>query len=300
MNKNVLIAFGGATLIALFVAMLLSAMLKGGKEEQQVAVQETPKIQILVASKPLAVGNLLSADNIKWKTWPEEASFPGTVTRKDDQKPLDALSGRTIRPFAADEPILTGGVVSNDGGFLAAALEPGYRAVAVNVGAATMAGGFINPGDYVDVMLTYAVALPSGSNDETVQAEMQRVIEQNVSRYATETVLHNVKVLAVDQRAVKDEEVSAKVGKTVTLQVTERQAQIVSLAGEMGDLSLSLRALGDDAVPDATSPVVSDARITRLNKELAERLEEVAKTSGARQHNVRIYNGDNVTNLPTR
>lgn len=300
MNKNVLIAFGGATLIALFVAMLLSAMLKGGKEEPQVTVVETPKVQIVVALQPIAVGNLLTADNIGWRTWPEEAAFAGTVRRVEKEKATEALSGRAIRPFAVNEPILKSGVVSNDGGFLAAALEPGHRAVAINVAAATMAGGFINPGDYVDVMLTYAVNPPSTSSDETVQAEMQRVIEENVSRYATETVLQNVKILAVDQRTVKDEETSARVGKTVTLQVTEREAQIVSLANEMGDLSLSLRALGDDVIRDDASPVVSDARIIRLNRELSEQMDAVAKTSGARQHNVRIYNGGEVTNLPTR
>ncbi len=299
MNKNVLIAFGGATLIALFVAMLLSAMLKGGKEEQKV-VQEIPKVYILVAAAPIAVGNLLTAENIKWKTWPEEAVYPGTVKRVDGKKTTESLSGRAIRPFALDEPILTSGVVSNDGGFLAAALEPGYRAVAVNVNASTMAGGFINPGDYVDVMLTYTVSIPSVNVDETVQPDIQRVIDENVSRYATETVLQNVKVLAVDQRTVKDEEASAKVGKTVTLQVTEREAQVVSLANEMGDLSLSLRALGDDKISNDESPVVSDARIIRMNKELTERMNKVAETAGARQHNVRIYNGGDVTNLPTR
>lgn len=299
MNKNVLIAFGGATLVALFVAMLLSAMLKGRQEEKQV-VQEVPKVQILVAAGPIAVGNLLTAENIKWKTWPEEAAYPGTVKRAEDKKPLESLSGRAIRPFAVDEPILTSGVVSNDGGFLAAALEPGYRAVAVSVSASTMAGGFINPGDYVDVMLTYTVSIPTANVDETVQPEIQRVIDENVSRYATETVLQNVKVLAVDQRTVKDEEASAKVGKTVTLQVTEREAQVVSLANEMGDLSLSLRALGDDTISDEKSPVVSDARIIRMNKELTERMNKVAETAGARQHNVRIYNGGDVTNLPTR
>ncbi len=299
MNKNVLIAFGGATLIAIVVAMLLSAMLKGGKEEK-VAEAEVPKTQILVAAKPIEVGNLLTEENIKWKTWPLDAAYPGTIQRKDKQKPLEALSGRAIRPIILDEPVVSGSIVSDDGGFLAAALEPGYRAVAVKVGASTMAGGFINPGDYVDVLLTYKVSVSAMSADPAVQTEMQKVIEENVDRFATETVLQNIKVLGIDQRATKGEETAAKVGKTMTLQVTEREAEVLALASQMGDLSLSLRALGDDNITTEYPPVVSDARIIRMNKEIAAEMNKVAESSGARQYNVRIYNGGDVTNLPTR
>ncbi|MGZ9097376.1 MAG: Flp pilus assembly protein CpaB [Micavibrio sp.] len=299
MNKNVLIAFGGATLIAIVVAMLLSAMLKSGKDDKKVA-EEAPKTQILVASDNIAVGNLLTEENIKWKTWPLEAAYPGTVQRKDKEKPLEALSGRAIRPLIVDEPIVSGAIVSDDGGFLAAALEPGYRAVAVSVAAATMVGGFINPGDYVDVLMTYKVSVSAVNPDPTIQTEMQKVIDQNVERYATETVLQNIKVLGIDQRASKGEETGAKVGKTMTLQVTEHDAEVLALAAQMGELSLSLRALGDDKILTEHSPVVSDARIIRMNKEIAAEMNKVAESSGARQYNVRIYNGGDVTNLPTR
>jgi pilus assembly protein CpaB len=300
MNKNVLIAFGGATLIAIVVAMLLSAMLKGGKEEKQAAVQEVPKTQIMVALKPIEVGNLLTEANVKWKTWPVDAVFPGTVERLDKKKPLEVLSGRAIRPIAIDEPILKSAIVSDDGGFLAAALEPGYRAVAVSVGASTMAGGFINPGDFVDVILTYRVSISANSPDEFVQGKMQEVIAENVNRYATETILKNIKVLGVDQRATKGEETGAKVGKTITLQVDERQAEIMALGKQMGDISLALRPLGDDKITDPTGPVVSDVRIIRMNREVAAEMKALIESAGGQQHNVRIYNGGDVQNLPTR
>lgn len=300
MNKNVLIAFGGATLIAIVVAMLLSAMLKGGKEEKQAAVQEVPKTQIMVALKPIEVGNLLTEANVKWKTWPVDALFPGTVERLDKKKPLEVLSGRAIRPIAIDEPILKSAIVSDDGGFLAAALEPGYRAVAVSVGASTMAGGFINPGDFVDVILTYRVSISANSPDEFVQGKMQEVIAENVNRYATETILKNIKVLGVDQRATKGEETGAKVGKTITLQVDERQAEIMALGKQMGDISLALRPLGDDTITDPTGPVVSDVRIIRMNREIAAEMKALIESAGGQQHNVRIYNGGDVQNLPTR
>lgn len=301
MNKNVLIAFGGATLIAIVVAMLLSAMLKGGKEEKQAAaVQEVPKTQIMVALKPIEVGNLLTEANVKWKTWPVDAVFPGTVERVEKKKPLEVLSGRAIRPIAIDEPILKSAIVSDDGGFLAAALEPGYRAVAVSVGAATMAGGFINPGDFVDVILTYRVSISANNADEFVQGKMQEVIAENVNRYATETILRNIKVLGVDQRATKGEETGAKVGKTITLQVDERQAEIIALGKQMGDISLALRPLGDDEITEPTGPVVSDVRIIRMNKQVAAEMKALIESSGGQQHNVRIYNGGDVQNLPTR
>jgi Flp pilus assembly protein CpaB len=129
---------------------------------------------------------------------------------------------------------------------------------------------------------------------------MQEVIAENVNRYATETILKNIKVLGVDQRATKGEETGAKVGKTITLQVDERQAEIMALGKQMGDISLALRPLGDDKITDPTGPVVSDVRIIRMNREVAAEMKALIESAGGQQHNVRIYNGGDVQNLPTR
>jgi len=302
MNKNVLIAFGGATLIALVVAIMLNAVLKGGHKKEQV-VEAIPQTEILVASKDILVGQLLTAQNIKWKSWPENSTFPGTVKRSGkDQKALDALSGRVIRPIALGEPILKSALVKDDGGFMAAMLKPGMRAAALKVNAETMAGGFINPGDYVDIILTYRTGVSYNSDDKTVESRIKRIIDQNLDRYASETILQNIKVIGIDQKAVKkSDDTAGKVAKTVTFEVTPHQSEILALAIQMGDLSLALRSLGDTVIIDPSAePTVSDVRLSRIYKEIVKEVEKEEQSSGARRYNVRIYSGGAVTNVPVR
>jgi pilus assembly protein CpaB len=299
MNKNVLIAFGGAVMIALVVAMIMSAMLKGGKKKEVVA-EAKPAVQILVATTAIDAGALLTEKNVKWKTWPQDGTFPGTIQRKGKESPLEAAEGRLIRPVAMDEPVLKSAFVSDEGGFLAAMLKPGQRAVAVKTSARSMVGGFINPGDYVDVVLTYSTQIDVSSDDPALEMELKNIVEKNLNRYATETIMRNVRVLGIDQKAIKEEETGAKVGKTVTLEVDERGAEILALADQIGDISLSLRGLGDTDVSDTGQPTVSDARLIKINKEVFDELHRVAEASGTKRHNVRIYNGGVVTNLPTR
>lgn len=300
MNKNVLIAFGGAILIAILVALLMSAMLKGGKKEKQVA-QAAPRVQIMVAAQDIGVGELLTDTNVKWKNWPEDAAFPGTIQRKGNSEKLaDAAKGRAIRSIAMDEPVLKSALVSDEGGFMAARLKPGMRAFSIKTSANSMVAGFVNPGDFVDVILTYNIDVKASSADPALQAEMNQMLALNLNRRASETVLKNVKVLGIDQAAAVDAKTAAKVGKTITLEVDQRGAEILSLASEMGELSLSLRPLGDTNIADSGQPSVSDARISKINKELFREMSNLEESSGASRRNVRIYNGDNVMNLPTR
>src|SRR5690606_27211124 len=100
--------------------------------------------------------------------------------------------------------------------FVAASLREGMVGVAVPIRAAQMAGGFVGPGDYVDVILTYSKRLRyQGVTDPAVL----NMLALNMNRYATETVLQNVRVLAVDQSARRDDEKPVRVGKTITLEV---------------------------------------------------------------------------------
>jgi pilus assembly protein CpaB len=299
MNKNVLIAFGGAIIIAILVAVMMSAMLKGDKGGKKTADQ-TPRVEILVAAANIGIGQSLTVENVKWKTWPGDGTYPGLIVRKDKEKLSDAADGRTIRSIAMDEPVLKSAIVSGEGGFMAAKLAPGMRAVAIKTKPETMVGGFINPGDYVDVVLTYTARVTATSNDPALESEMQRLIAMNLRRFASETVVRNARVLGVDQRLTADEKSTGKVGKTVTIEVDERGAEIIALATAMGDLRLVLRSLGDDDIRDDGFPTVSDARVMSINKELFKELSQVEELSGTRRNNVRIYSGGNVTNIPTR
>jgi pilus assembly protein CpaB len=148
----------------------------------------------------------------------------------------------------AGEPITALRVVHpGERGFLAAVLEPGKRAVSVPVDATTGISGFIFPADFVDVILTFRYAVNDSSNGGSHP------------RHYSETLLRDVRVLAMDQR-VENEDGTAKVAKTATLEVTPRQAQAIALGLQLGSISLSLRSLS--AEPNKPDGAVASSEET--------------------------------------
>lgn len=297
MNRNVLIVLAGGLLVAVLVAVLLGALLGGGgKKKKQQVTQQEPRIEILVASKNIGVAQKLTEDNIQWKKWPQSGAFPGTVKRKGGQKPLEALGGgRVSRKIAQGEPVLKSAIIEAGGNYVAASLKPGMRAMAVKVGAADTAGGFVSPGDYVDIMLTYRQKIEGTSQDKTIKAMQDFIVEQNFDKYATETILQNVKVLAIDQSAIRNEE-KVQVGKTATLEVTPRQAEVLAVAQKAGDLSLALRGIGDEVVVVSEAPIVTDARTTGIFDEIIAEFDK-SFSAGVSTNSVKIYRGDQVESV---
>ena len=274
MNKNMMIVLGGGFLIALLVAIIVQATL-GSKKAG---------VEIAVAARALPAGTALKQADVEWKSVPEDSVFEGSIQKESGKKFDEMIKGRLRRDVAAGEPILQNALtVSGRGNVLAANMEKGMRAVAIRVSAESMVGGFINPGDKVDVILTYKLNL---SGREADQAGMI------VDRHATETVLQNVKILAIDQVARKEDD-KAKVGRTVTLEVDQQGAEKVAVASEMGDLSLALRPIGDNSVSSKqeNSPT-TDVDVSTILKDIREQ-------SGAGSM-VRVYAGDNVENINVR
>lgn len=292
MNRNVMIVLAGGFLIAVLVALLVQAGLSSGKGEP-VVLAEAPKVQIIVAAKDLKIGAELSGDNMKWQDWPKNAVFPGALVQEKDKTPLETVSGRLLRDVKSGEPIVKSALVPElSGNFLAASLGEGKRAFAISVNAASMVGGFVGAGDYVDVLLTYK-ALVRYNGPEN--AKVDDLIAKNVNKLATETILENVKVMAVDQTAMRaEDEDKIKVGKTVTLEVDYKGVEILALSSKMGDLSLSLRRLGDDNVVAGKYPVTTDARVTNISDEI---YSEMSKITGQASKSVRIYRGGVVENV---
>ena len=296
MNKNVLIVLGGAVAIAFIVALLVQVSL-GGKKQPVAAVKEEAKVEILVAASNLGIGREVKTDDLQWQKWPKSTVFPGAIVRKDSQKPLDALSGRLARDVAKGEPLVKSAMLGEaKGNFVAASLEPGMRAVAIEVSASSMVGGFIGPGDFVDVILTYKENVSTGDDDPRVQA----MVELNLDRLATETILQNVKVLAVDQTAKRPDDDKIKVGKTVTVAVSAQNAERLSLAVELGDLTLALRGVGDDVVLEKKWPTISDARLTNMADEIFIEYDKMKKDTGINPDIVRVYNGASVAIVPAK
>ncbi len=195
-----------------------------------VATQRDTAKYVLVANVDLPTGQFLEETHVRWQAWPDKA-IADVYFQKKMTDPSE-LYGAVVRSgIFAGEPLTAGGLVKpGDRGFLAAVLRPGYRAVAISIDARSGVAGLVFPGDRVDVLMSIKI-IQKGEKKE-----------EKITRRASETVLTNVRVLAVDQR-VDDQNAVAKVAKTATLEVTPKHAEILAVAGQMGKLSLSLRSL---------------------------------------------------------
>ncbi len=154
------------------------------------------------------------------------------VAMMGDGGPKAAFIGAVVRsPFMKGEPLIAAKVVrAGDSGYMAVVLPAGMRAMAVPVKVETAAGGFILPGDRVDVILS-----------KQIQAEGQ----SRNNLYLTTTVLRNIKVLAIDQVTQPDKNENTVVGATATLQISPVDAEVLALAKSEGELSLTLRSYAD-------------------------------------------------------
>lgn len=153
--------------------------------------------------------------------------------------PKSAFVGSVVRePILAGEPIVDSKLVrAGESGYLAVVLSPGMRAMSVAVTVETGAGGFILPGDRVDVILAAQV------NNNTDQEGAPR------KAFASTTVLRNIKVLAIDQASQPERGATTAVGATATLELGAREAEALALAKSMGDLTLTLRSYADVGGP---------------------------------------------------
>ncbi len=194
-----------------------------------VAVPARPEAQatmVLVAAQDIPAGAIMSQSSYGWQPWPALSIEPDYVVSAPDGSNRAQLEEQFIetvarRGIADGTPLTARMVFRRDApGFLAGALEPGKRAVAVPVTAVTGAAGFVLPGDFVDVMLTHDIRrdFATGGGGSTP------VIADSIIRYTSETILHNIRVLAVDQD-MNDFEATAILVRTVTLEVTPRQAE---------------------------------------------------------------------------
>lgn len=294
MNKNVMIVLGGAFVVAVLVAMLVQLVL-GGEKKPEVIQEE--KVQVLVASNDLGIGRELKAGDTRWQEWPKSSVFPGAVIREDNISAIEALEGRLARNVAKGEPLLKSAILGQKAGnMVSASLEPGQRAVAIPVDATSMAGGFIGPGDYVDIIITYREAVET--DDES--PEVATMLELTLDKMATETLMQNVKILAVDQMAERPDDKKVKVGKTVTVAVSVQDAERLFLASKVGDLTLALRGIGDENLVKPDWPIISDARLTNMNEEVLKEYKKLKNDSGIRADIVRIYNGGDMISQSTR
>jgi pilus assembly protein CpaB len=239
-----------ARLVVLTVAIAaggVAAMLAGrsDKPAEPKPVADTNTVDILVAKADISRGQSISPADVHWQAWPAATASGNFIRKTDRPNALENLSGMIVRaPFVAGEPIREAKLVNAKGsGFMAAILPSGMRAVSTQISPETGAGGFILPNDHVDVILT-----PRSSNaDKTGGGESR----------TSETILRNIRVLAIDQTVEEKGGQKVVVGKTATLELSPGQAETLALSQQLGTLSLALRSIadtsGDDSKDDSSS-----------------------------------------------
>lgn len=199
--------------------------------------EAAPTVPVLVAAADIPVGNTLSEADLRWLDWPA-AGVPAGVIRKDEAPEVEKeLIGQLARvAIQGSEPIRREKLIRTDGtGFLSAVLPSGKRAIAISTDSrgANTAGGFILPNDRVDVIRTFEE--DSGG----------RRGDRNSENYVSETILTNVRVLAIGQNIQERNGEKVVVGETATLELDPRQVEIVAQGQKGGTLSLALRSLKD-------------------------------------------------------
>jgi pilus assembly protein CpaB len=229
----------GARFVVLGVALVagsLAAYLVMGDDEKKEApppVANLETVDVLIAKTDIGMGTAVTAQDFEWQAWPAATSGNSYILKKDKPNAIDQLSGSITRaPFTAGEPIREAKLVRANGaaGFMAAILPSGMRAVSTEISPETGAGGFILPNDRVDVILSKRPDRDSGKSTE-----------QTIS----ETILSNVRVLAIDQTVEEKNGQRVVVGKTATLELSPRQSETLTQARQNGILSLALRSLLD-------------------------------------------------------
>jgi pilus assembly protein CpaB len=236
MDKKKLTLLLVALVIAVGTALGARTLFVGAAAPQATAAAAAaPEVKgpkVLVAQRALPVGTIITADSISFQAWPKEMVQDAYFL--DGEADMTKLLGTVVRyPVTAGQPLTQGALVApGDRGFLAAALGPGMRAITIPVSAKTGVAGFVFPGDHVDLVLTQSV---KGGDGQALKA--------------SETILKNLRVLATDQ-STTTETVEGKsvvrTSSTVTLEVTPRIAEKVTVAETIGQLSLSLRSLADN------------------------------------------------------
>lgn len=250
MNNARLIVLGVAV-VAGGLAAYFAGNLNKPAAPEPVKVEKISTTGVLVAKSDIAIGRAVEAGDFEWQSWPTSVASSAFIRQSDRPEAKTELAGSIARaPIAAGEPVRENKLIKADGsGYMAAILPAGMRAISTEISPETSAGGFILPNDRVDVILT--------RRDR--DTEHVTGIEAHVS----ETILSDVRVLAIDQTVEDKDGQKVVVGKTATLELSQRQAETLALARKMGSLSLTLRSLADANKGEHSE--IADTKTNRVN-----------------------------------
>jgi pilus assembly protein CpaB len=227
--------------IALAAGGVAAFLASGGRQQSEAPPPPPPPplatVDVLIAKADLNTGQVVADGDVAWQTWPAASAGSNFIKKTDRPDAIKDFVGAIVRTqVGAGEPIRDSKVVAaKGGGFMAAILPHGMRAISMDIAPDTGAGGFILPNDHVDVVLT--------RRDKAAERAT------GIEKYISETVLRNVRVLAVDQAVEEKDGQKVVVGKTATIELDPQQAETLALSRQLGTLSLTLRSLLDSQSP---------------------------------------------------
>jgi pilus assembly protein CpaB len=230
-----------ALLFGLIAVMLTRTYLNGAlRANPAVATSNGPAIPVVVAAANVPRGAALQAPMLKLVAYPTDAAPAGTFHSIAEVVGAQGQERLALRSMVTNEPVLPGNVTGPGGKLnLSAVVTPGMRAVSLRSNDVAGVGGFVLPGDRVDILLTRNTGSGPGANT------------------VTQVLAENVRVLGVDQ-SDNDEANKPVVAKAVTIEVTPGQAQAISLGQQIGSVSMSLRRVADDGQLTVKAMTVAD------------------------------------------
>jgi len=270
----IVVALGIAGLTAAMIHRFL-AVPPPGPSQVQKAVEPTAE-EVLVAAADIAPGAVVKAEDVRYQLWPTTTADGGRLVRRgtaDD--PKSGFVGTVARRrLLAGEPLTPDAVFRQDeSGVMAGLLSPGMRAVSVPVSATSGTAGFIMPNDRVDVLLNQDLTTIAAAGGN-------QPLSYDIARFSSEIVLSNVRVLAVDDKMVKPDSAATVSAKTVTLEVTPKDAELLVTALRMGEVTLALRSLAQGEGGEATTVgYTADIEVSRALQAAVGRL--AARSQGS-------------------
>ena len=215
-----------------------------GRAPKQVVKNNVDTVEVLVAKSAIQLGDSVKASDFNWQVWPKDAAKEGYITKTAKPNATADMAGSIARAaFLPGEPIKqTKLIKANEGGVMAAILPAGMRAVATKISEESAAGNFVMPNDHVDVLVTHKQRSNNGRGDQQT----------------SETLFRNIRVLAIGQELDQKDGKKVTAGKTATLELTARQAEVLALNNSIGEVSLSLRSLADTLKAKNSAPTEDD------------------------------------------
>jgi len=210
----------------------------------EIQIQEVEYVSVLAIDADVSQGQRITEGMLTRIKWPAEALTANLINLNEQPDAESQFINALARQNLAQGEALTHSKVikAGDSGILAALLKPGMRAVTTRISVDTAAGGFIQPGDKVDIILRENFTLRNNNNNNALQNGNGGAERQSL--YIAQTLFENVKVLAIDQTFTTSPESGAAIpGSTATFELSQTDAELLQEAEGYGDIYLTLRGV---------------------------------------------------------